>query len=109
MSSVYSKLFQHVGPMVFGVAGPVPAGFVWVIRDMRAINPGNTFLQRFGFQVVDNENSHLWDIEYPYARCGITHWWEGHQVLNPGDSLTFSSGDSHGWYWRVSGYQLTLP
>lgn len=107
---VYSTLFAHSGPYGDGaVAGPVPSGFVWVIRDIVVASSGGTYLTAAGFSIQDNEGAYLFSVHWPYARLGRSYHWSGHQVLDAGDQLTFHSGDVSTWYWRVSGYQLSTP
>ena len=110
---VYSKRFLAgtVDELSPDTAGPVPAGYVWVVRDMTAYAygfgdasyPGFTF----SLEIESFEPVMIWGA--PLAYLGRQYSWQGRVVMNAGDSLTVAGAGSTYWDVTISGYQLTLP
>jgi len=87
----------------------VPAGTVWVLRDMRASYSVTGLDPLAGFEVLLNAAIRLWTVGPLGVKPVYTYPWEGRTVLDPGDELSLYSGDSALWSIVVSGYALTLP
>jgi hypothetical protein len=96
--------------------GPAPAGTLWVIRDIAmtyglatANDTGNGPGFTVFLNVPDTEQLWpLWAVAPAYDYPGLTHQWKGRQVVPTGGLIQFSQG-SAGYFYSVSGYQLTLP
>lgn len=110
MATVYSIVMAATDLLPTGVTelGGPPDGYVWVIRDMRAVNLDTPLLYKNGFRVYSGASSTLWSLPEPFAYSGATFEWHGHQVLGADDTLSVATGETD-WQLRVSGYQLTLP
>lgn len=109
-SHVYSRLLWEENPGHGGLftSDPVPAGYVWVIKDIVALASSIEQEILAGLQFFDQAGVLVWGVAYPFAVPGrLEHYW-GMQVLESGDQLEASTPDLT-WSWRVSGYVLTLP
>lgn len=107
--AVYSqRFFAFAGATPVGPVGPiVPAGFVFVVRDIDAVvrSSGTAQLEILG-QVVGQLIA-LWS--YPQSPVPDNNFeWRGRQVFGVGERVGISvlSGS---WDVAISGYQLTLP
>jgi hypothetical protein len=106
---VYSlRIFSQGGLIpASGVVGPlVPAGLVYVVRDMDIVRrtTGSTdelviYNQTLGLLV--NVNAGMLDT-------GQNYRWRGRQIYNEGEQFGVQSIVGT-WDVAVSGYQLTLP
>jgi hypothetical protein len=80
----------------------VPAGKVWIVRDLEAYNTGAAGLA-------------LWHLPLAYlfvmrsASSDESYSFPGlHLVLEAGESIAFTVS-SGSWYWFASGYELDAP
>lgn len=105
MASIYSTQFGH-GAGTAGATGTlytVPTGFVAVVRSIGLWN----YAGGPGFCAINGPGGDAIFVGSSTGAQGMSTW-EGRQVLNPGDTITYDlvSGD---WTWLVSGYLLTAP
>lgn len=106
---VYSlRIFASGGLSVAaGQVGPiVPAGFVYVVRDIDALEL--TGVSGGQLQLISQVGTVVWFAGgLPGPAAG--NWsWRGRQVYNEGEQVGFKSGAGT-WSMACSGYQLTLP
>lgn len=109
--SVYSKAFFDETGLTVGAhsIGPVPAGFVWVVRDIDSYNDGVTSAAVAGWSLSSvSGGAPFAGVPSGWAQCGQFYQWSGRQVIDEGDELALEAFGS-GWSVRISGYQLTLP
>lgn len=86
-----------------------PVGTKFVIRDMRAFNlRGNIITPLLGFAVQDTIGCFIWGVGDGETTGRRMLEWNGHQVIEFGDKVTFTAFDNF-WSFRMSGYQLTTP
>lgn len=94
--------------------GPVPAGNVWILRDVDVVFPSVVEVQTFalGIQPVTMPDHYItiWNAVALSLLSG-TGWqgWRGRQVLLPGDHFVCECSGADGVDLAVSGYVLTLP
>lgn len=112
-STIYTQtLWQH-GPTTGGgsVLGPgVPAGFLWVIRDVVLVSPGTSGT------IVSTPAATLYVNTIPVAATPTQGTLQGsvfryedlRQVVSVADTWGFT-GPAAGWQLRVGGYQLSAP
>lgn len=112
-SNVYTVTLWQItssGPGYPMTAPPVPAGFVWVIRDVVLVAPkvpgvmsalGQAKLEVNGIPVV---SSPPWGT----LELSVYRWEDLRQPVLASDALTFVAVEG-GWQLRVAGYQLTTP
>lgn len=111
-SRVFTELlgeFHHPAAGATVSLGPVPTGFVWVVRDITMYNDDLAPSKAIkGLVWYDPALVVLYAV--PTRECWTQqlYHWEGRQVMNPGDTLTCFVGDLL-WDLRITGYQLTLP
>ena len=112
VARLYSKQFLAVtspsGP-ASGVSATVPAGFVWDIRDVHAVNLGNPdgpSQNCGGFQVTNSATVVVF-AQIPAWGNKYYHY-DGRQILSPGDHLEWSLLEE-GWTLSVAGYELAVP
>lgn len=88
----------------------VPAGFVWDVRNINAMNiaPLNNHMNGF-FVFKSNSNVRIWGIAPYEAIPGRAYGWEGRCVLSAGDKVGVQLTDNGFWSVSVAGFQLTLP
>lgn len=102
MSTVYSKqLLAALGASGTTVAGPVPSGTVWVLRDLDAywgggLSPAEIWLRGSLGQTIFH-----WGRSSPDS-ASVS--WRGRQVLGAGE--TFSVVTLDAMDVTVSGYEL---
>lgn len=84
----------------------VPAGELWVVRNMDAFLGSGPTLKTFGFYVSDQNEYPLWGVQLPYANGGVSYYWEGRQAFTESQGMMFYSLDT-GWNIRVTGYQFS--
>ena len=103
MATVYSVRFYE-GRNVTGGTFTVPAGVIWIVRDVDAFFGGG--LAGGALDVVGTlGQTFAW---FPFT--GLTaaaFQWRGRQVFNPGDVWGFTSGQ--GIDLTLSGYSLIAP
>lgn len=90
-----------------GVVGPiVPAGFVYVLRDIDMFEEtaaGSTIL------TVRNQTGGVLIQVQAGTTISSRNWeWRGRQVYNEGEQVAFLAVVGQ-WSVAASGYQLTLP
>jgi len=108
--NVYTTEFLAVpyGSAGFFVAGPVPVGVVWDVRDVFAISGAYPWQSDGQIQVTDNAGSVIaWWGPADVNGDRPLHW-EGRQLLLEGDQLNCNITGS-GSSLRITGYTLTLP
>lgn len=108
---VYSKrLWSILNATTIGATlGPiVPAGFVWVVRDIRAINLQQDGTVLFEFQVLVHNGPIIFATPLYSTIGGLMYSWEGRAVVNAGEQLELSIATS-GWDVVVDGYELSTP
>jgi hypothetical protein len=92
------------------VSDEVPAGFVWVVRDISVylIQPDLTGAPPNFAWWRDSFVNCFWSVDGAYTQTPRTYHWEGRKVLTEGQFLTFatSAGESD---VCACGYILTLP
>lgn len=111
MRPVFTRLLgQHFfASPASTVFGPVPAGEVWIVRDIVASNQFNTWLNRLaGLNVQVGGGIDIWRLSGSGVVGGQTYHYDGRQVVNPGDSITVNDPDG-GWSIRITGFVFDLP
>lgn len=109
MPNVYTELLFTVSNGGPGnvVSDTVPSGFVWVVRDVTVTTPGIPFSNDGGWELYSSSGP-IFGATSGETCGGRTFYWEGRQVVDTGDHLTFH-GVAAGYGMAVSGYVLTLP
>lgn len=110
MSKVYSALLaEWVAPPGGGATSFfVPAGTLWVVRDLVAyLGPQVAVYNGGGFTITDGFGAVVWAVTGQYVMRNWTYSLESRQVINPEDELHLQAKDE--WSFRISGYALTLP
>lgn len=103
MASIYS-VRMGVGNQAGGGSTLIftaPAGKVSIIRDMSGVVYNGA---GYGSIVINGVATPM--IQYANATDFTEFHWEGRIVLNPGDTVEWSSSGVGG-QWVVSGYELT--
>lgn len=112
MANVYStRLWAASFGSGFPVSSAVPAGYVWVARDI-TITAGSAFptvLNGMELFVGAATSWPIWNLAPPELHAGYSHHRTGWWVLNAGDTFQVNSHDSTGYSIVISGHQLTLP
>lgn len=91
------------------VTGPtVPAGFVWVVRDIALVNFKQPYFALGFYAIGTNVRGFVFLRGNGQDRGGRDYQWRGRFVMEPGDQIWFEASDT-GFEGVVSGYQLTLP
>jgi hypothetical protein len=87
--------------------GPVPAGEVWILRDVDAYaNTGLT--SRVDVNVRGSVGQTIAYLEFPPS-TQASKQWTGRQVINPGESFGYQIGGLDAVDLTISGYRLTTP
>lgn len=104
MSTYSTRVLMGVVPLPAGLSYTVPAGFIFVIRDVEANNQAagenNCYIQ-----ITSTPGVGLLAINNPIEPAKSTQW-QGRTVLNPGDVLAVGAS-SASLYVTISGYLLT--
>lgn len=112
MANVHSVLlFEGANSSSAPVVSPgVPAGYVWVVREIvTAFGEGtDSVAALYGINFTVGGGWPLFSVSGWEAAGGQVYQCERRMVMNVGENLQAQSYDV-GWYWRISGYQLTLP
>lgn len=103
MARVYSQRLLHGGATA-SVSAIVPAGYLWVVRDVAIFTGGEEIDDEFNLAVA---GAVIYYGGYSPSTWAYYHW-EGRQVCNEGDELEFTA-TGEVWYVLVSGYALSLP
>lgn len=107
MASVYS-VRMYGGPVTTtgGVQlGQVPAGKVWIVRDISVSNVSpNPMNQIIIYVLLTAGNADVYRAPGIPARGSVQ--WQGRQVLNPGEELWYYATETTARV-MISGYELT--
>ena len=106
---VYSlRIFSQGGLLpASGVVGPtVPAGLVYVLRDVDACDATFTAGDEMAF--LSPTNNPIVFFRATVSVPGENFSWRGRMVFGPGEKIGFESFQG-AWNVVASGYQLTLP
>lgn len=110
MANVYSKLlfYRAVTVTTSEDSDNVPTGFVWVVRNVSVLSPGNSFSTEYGWALSATNGAVICGVSEGYG-AGASHYlFETHQVVVSPGTLHFGSSVP-GYGLSVSGYELTLP
>jgi hypothetical protein len=114
----WARLTYPSGPTFVQVT--VPAGVVWILRDMDFVARGAA-TQYFRVWIVHTPPPltgtsllvDLFSYSGPDSSVGVPVAWRGRQVMNAGDVLTVDLGSfdppSHELNVHISGYELQAP
>lgn len=110
--SVYTIRMWHLTSTAGGgtFTGPqVPAGFVWVVRDVRMVVPSIS-ANNLAQAITISAGGSLYICSSPSFSSvpGILYEWHGRAVVQPGEFLVATT-QSPNWVATVDGYQLALP
>lgn len=99
---------SSLGGTVF--TGPqVPAGFVWVVRDVRMLNTATSANSLASPMLVTAGGNANIAASPTYSSVpGVLYQWQGRAVVQAAEFL-FVHTSSSNWQWAVDGYQLSLP
>lgn len=105
MSKTYT---QPLGQLLNSSVGQaailnVPAGELWVIRNVDAFLQGSPQLGLFGFQLYLSGGWYWWGNSFPYVEAHKPYRWEGRQALTANQSVGAYTGDP-GWNILITGY-----
>lgn len=111
MANVYSvrlwAVLSTTGPGA--VLGPVvPAGFTWVVRDVRATNASQEASILGNLVLLVHAGPTIFATPQFSTIGGLFYEWQGHAIVNAGEQLELVVSEP-GWTLDVDGYQLTLP
>lgn len=110
--NVYSQRLWSAGPFAAPgtQAGPaVPAGFTWVVRDVRWQNTSNFTGYRVSPAILETATGIVLAATGTFTSIvGQLYEWQGRSILRAGEQLQFTS-QSSSWKLVVDGYQLTGP
>jgi hypothetical protein len=108
MAALYSTKFYEAFYVPAGSAssGPVPDGFVWVVRDIDLTTGGEIYAYLGGISIFTDVGGPLYQVYAPGAYGASYYAWRGRQVLEAGDRITLATADSV-WIARISGYTLS--
>lgn len=90
-----------------GIVGPVvPADFVYVLRDVDAVEL--TGSGTGAFQIIAQTLGVLYAFQRGATLASAVAQWRGRQVYGPGEKVGFEVVTGT-WSIAASGYQLSLP
>jgi hypothetical protein len=98
----------YVGTVVHGsgVVGPVvPAGFVYVLRDVDMQESSGTV--GANFSIRNGAGGLLWQKTLVAGDVDASFAWRGRQAYSAGQQIGFR-GFSGSWYVAATGYALTV-
>jgi hypothetical protein len=104
-SSVYSKRFAALSLFTGTVSVTVPAGKVWILRDVDVVNR-NSATASFGIE--GSSGQLLWYLNPVYNPNELWAGWRGRQIFSAGDTIGFSALTGV-WDCTASGYELLSP
>lgn len=87
------------------VSVTVPAGLVYVLRDVDAVNQSNAGST---FAILGAVGETIWFVNPIFNANDLVAQWRGRQVFNAGESFSFTAGTG-AWAFTASGYSLTVP
>lgn len=106
MSTVYSQLLIAISGVALNRNFVVPAGFIWVVRDITCAVTGGGL----------GDQQQLYDVttgtmiaRFVEVASDASQQWSGRQVCPPGTTLNVASNGTGLVLFRVSGYALTSP
>lgn len=112
MANLYSKYlgggaFAGGGTSTIGI---VPAGVIWVVRNVDYIflPVGGLTGKGAGIYIHGADGFKCFSIGAPDVVGGRAYHLEGRQVFNTGDTVQVFAYEA-GWGYRVSGYELSAP
>jgi len=87
----------------------VPAGFVWVIRDIDVYYGADTGPSEWECDLIDQDAIvvGILNAQINPSSAGASQW-RGRQCIEAGCTMRVETVGGT-WYWTISGYQLTLP
>jgi hypothetical protein len=89
-------------------SGPVPAGFVWVVRSVSVLNFNSPFSHEQGWQLSASSIGNLCGVGAGFGAGSVNYNFDLHQVITAGATLHFGASVT-GYSFSVSGYRLSLP
>lgn len=110
MARLYSEKLWSEPTMPGGAytSPVVPAGFVWIVREVEVFGQGDLNWRTAGFTLTSIDGAPIFAISYPFAEIDRFYHLTTRQVLDAGDQLVMVTGE-YGWSWRISGYALSTP
>lgn len=114
MANVYSTRLYYGANLAAGsfTTSAIPAGFVFVVRDIRAQNRGGSGVVAQtalnGVRVAASVGVQIWRTPASYAVTNFQYSTEGRFVMLAGETLTITTGEA-GWDVAISGFQLSTP
>lgn len=102
--ALYSTRFAALVNQTSDVALEVPAGYVWIIRDLDVVEV--TFAGDHVFAFRGSAGQDIWLVQSGTTVASSVFQWRGRQVLEPGDELVLHV-ESGEWDVTVSGYVLS--
>ncbi|MFZ0169913.1 MAG: hypothetical protein WAL64_10955 [Candidatus Dormiibacterota bacterium] len=108
MALVYSqRLFAISNLTPVGKVGPVvPAGVVWVVRDIDIVC--TSFTPGDELAIFNQVGGYLLFLRIPASPTIFDNAWRGRQIYATGEQVAVESFVG-AWDVAISGYQLTLP
>jgi hypothetical protein len=88
--------------------GPPPDGFIWVVRDIVAVNRQAVPIITSGIEMVLSTTAPLMLIPQTEARAGGFWHWRGRQVFEPGVTCDIDCPDFNAWGVSIAGYVLKI-
>jgi hypothetical protein len=109
MASVYSTQFFAGSLPNGGSSGPlvVPAGQLWIVRDISGVLDGPTFANQLGVRAAGVYFYGF--VINPGTTPPVAFHWEGRTVVSSGETLQVDNAGSAFIDVIVSGYVLALP
>lgn len=107
---LYSKLLAAIaGGTGTTTVGPVPAGFIWIVRDVDGVGNGSGAAGTLYLELIDPSAAIVIFAAFDLPATGNTNTpWRGRQVLPEGWSLRVLPAGAY-WQGAISGYQLSSP
>jgi hypothetical protein len=105
MARLYSTRLMASEGAADALFEEVPAGFIWVVRDIVLTFDGADSAD--GYQVGVQGKAPILLGQVAGGNVEQFHW-TGRQVMEAGETLAFTASTLN-WYILVSGYQLSTP
>jgi hypothetical protein len=103
MSTPYSKRFLAFKGDQASHKAVVPAGKVWVVKDITFVDISPTGQDYFVCDVPDGIHVFAWS--QPANTAWLQNHWSGMVVANPGEAISAYASSATGFV-TVSGYEL---
>lgn len=84
----------------------VPAGKIWVVRNVTVSLPGQPFQAVAGFLLADSGGFPIFGLGANGGQGNSFYYYEGRQALSAGDNLSFFA-NLGSIAWRVTGFILS--